>query len=114
MVAANNLAWIYADRREHLELALQLAQRSAAERPGDADVQDTLGWVYYQKQAPKLAIGPFQQSVAGAPLNPTYRYHLALAYARSGDVENARRAVEVALKLNPDFSEAQRLYASLQ
>lgn len=114
VVAANNLAWIYADEGQELDLALKLAQSAVQQVPDRAEMQDTLGWVYYRKELPLLAIRPFEQSIEKDPGNPTYHYHLALAFAKTGDTLQARRAAEKALTLKPDFPDAQRLLASLK
>jgi Tfp pilus assembly protein PilF len=113
-VAANNLAWIYADEAENLDLALQLAQRAADQLPERAELRDTVGWVYYRKQLPQLAIAPFAQAVAQQPENPTFHYHLGLAYVRSGDRVRGREAFERALTLSPEYGEAKRELAYLQ
>ena len=47
--AANNLAQIYVDRNENLDVALQLAQTAKAGLPNSHEVDDTLGWIYYKK-----------------------------------------------------------------
>jgi tetratricopeptide (TPR) repeat protein len=112
-VAANNLAWIYADERQNLDRALQLAQ-TAAEQTGDfAEAWDTLGWVYYRKQLPLLAVEPFERAVAQNPENATFRYHLGLALAGAGDRARSRDALEMALKLQPNFPDAIRQLAAL-
>ena len=51
-VAANNLAWIYAESGTKLDDALRLAQAAAAEMPDNPEIQDTIGWVYYKKELP--------------------------------------------------------------
>jgi hypothetical protein len=48
-VAANNLAQLYVDRNENLDVALQLAQTAKAGLPNSHEVDDTLGWIYYKK-----------------------------------------------------------------
>ena len=79
VIAANNLAYMYAETGGNLDRALSLAQTAVEGAPDSAAVQDTLGWVYYQKQLPDLAIRAFEQSVAKDPDNPIYHYHLGLA-----------------------------------
>jgi tetratricopeptide (TPR) repeat protein len=113
-VAANNLAWILTEEGKDLDEALRLALRAATLAPNRAEIQDTLGWVYYRKELPALAIPPFEKSVSGAPENPMYHYHLGLAHAKSGNTEEARKAVAAALKLKPDFAPARELQASLR
>lgn len=112
-VAANNLAWIYADGNENLDLALQLAQTAKAAMPEQSEINDTLGWVYYRKGLLPQAIRALQHGVQLQPKNPTYHYHLGLALARNGDNAEARRALETALKLNPSFDGAPEASAAI-
>ena len=112
-VAANNLAWIYAEEGEKLDEALRLAQGAAARLPDNAEVNDTIGWIYYKKELPALAIPAFEQSVEKDPANASYHYHLALALSKSGDAPRARAAAQQALKLKPDYAEAQKLLSTL-
>lgn len=54
-VAANNLAWMYTGQNVNLDTALQLAQTAKLQLPDSAEVDDTLGWVYYKKSLSALA-----------------------------------------------------------
>jgi len=115
-VAANNLAWIYAESGDNLIVALQLAKTAHNELPEQAAVNDTLGWVYYKKGMPSLAIPPFEQAANKEPQNPIFRFHLGLAYAQAGNKLKAKAALEQALKLNGQFDgsdEARKTLASL-
>jgi tetratricopeptide (TPR) repeat protein len=112
-VAANNLAWIYAEEGERLDDALRLAQSAAATLQDNPEVQDTIGWIYYKKELPALAIPAFEKSVEKAPDNPSYHYHLGLAYQKAGDPTRARAAAQQALKIKPDYADAQKLLAVL-
>src|SRR5262249_42298151 len=96
-LAANNLAWRYAEEGKNLDVALQLAQTAKAGAPNRHEVDDTLGWIYYKKGLSELAIAPLKRSVSAAPDNPTYLYHLGAAYAQNGDKELARQTLERAL-----------------
>jgi tetratricopeptide (TPR) repeat protein len=107
-VAANNLAWIYADERQNLDLALDLAERATEQIPDYAEAWDTLGWVYQQKQLPLLAVVPFEKAVEKDPNNATFHFHLGLALTGAGDRDRARESLQTALKLQPDFPDAQR------
>jgi Tfp pilus assembly protein PilF len=108
VVAANNLAWIYADERQNLDVAVQLAERAVEQLPDRAALRDTLGWVYYRKQLPRSALVHFEEAVAREPENPTFHYHLGLAHAMGGDLALGRDAFQAALRLKPDFPEAAR------
>ncbi len=105
-VAANNLAWLYAESGDRLDAALELAQRAKARLPKSHEVDDTLGFVHYKRNAPADAIPYFERSVAAAPDNPVYHYHLGLARAKTGDTAGARVAFDRAVALKPGYSEA--------
>jgi tetratricopeptide (TPR) repeat protein len=116
-VAANNLAWMYANKGENLDVALQFAQTASTQLPDRLEVTDTLGWVYQKKGLPKFAIPIFQGVVKKDPQNPQYRYHLGIALASAGDSAAARKELEKALALNSSFAEAadaRRVLATLQ
>jgi tetratricopeptide (TPR) repeat protein len=108
LIAANNLAYIYAQANENLDRALSLAQTAVEQAPDSPDVRDTLGWVYYKKQLPDLAIRAFEESLAKNPDNPIFHYHLGLAAAKQGNLARARRSYQEALKLKPDYTDAQQ------
>jgi len=108
VLAANNLAWIYADERQNLDVALDLAERTTEQIPDYAEAWDTLGWVYHRKQLPLLAIAPFEKAVSKDPANAVFHYHLGLALAGAGDPAKAKESLQMALKLQPGFADAQR------
>jgi putative PEP-CTERM system TPR-repeat lipoprotein len=115
-VAANNLAWVYAEQNINLDQALQMAQMAKQHLPDDPEVSDTLGWIYLKKGFHGQAIEQLQQSVNTNPRKATYQFHLGLAYAKAGDQAKARAALGQALALQPNFSgadEARKTLASL-
>ena len=100
-VAANNLAFIYAEQGQNLDMALQLATAAKQRLPDDASVDDTIGWIYYKKGLPDLAVRPLEESLKKRPDSAEVLFHLGLAYAKLGDNAKARVALERALKLDP-------------
>jgi len=112
-VAANNLASIYADAGENLDVAQRLAETAVAQLPSNADVIDTLGWVYHRRQMYGKAVTQFEQSVATGPDKADYHYHLGLAYTKTGDRVRAREALQTAIKLNPRYKEARDALSQL-
>jgi Flp pilus assembly protein TadD len=115
-VAANNLAWLYATRGQNLDVALRLAETAKARLPAQPEVDDTLGYIYYLKDLPELAVRPLLQSAQADPRNPMPQYHLGLAYAKIGNTSRAREALERALALKPEFQgsdEARKILAAL-
>jgi Flp pilus assembly protein TadD len=116
-VAANNLAFLYAEDAERLDVALQLAETAKRLMPDSADAIDTLGWVYHKRRMPTYAISELQQAVAREPQNGSFLYHLGLAYAQSGDAKLARETLDRALDLDPRSAlaaEARTAMASLK
>jgi tetratricopeptide (TPR) repeat protein len=105
-IAANNLAWLYAENGGNLDVALQLAQSAKRQIPNSSQVDDPLGWVYYKKNLSDLAIRPLQDSVKRDPNDAVHVYHLGLAYLKSGAITKALDAFEAAVRLKPDFKEA--------
>jgi tetratricopeptide (TPR) repeat protein len=104
-VAANNLAWIYAeDGKLDEALRLGLIAQDALRRRPEAD--DTVGWIYLQKGQPVEAVAAFERARERAPQNPLYHYHLGLAYVKTGDQDRARLAFARALELRSDFAGA--------
>jgi putative PEP-CTERM system TPR-repeat lipoprotein len=106
-VAANNLAWLYAESNENLERAVMLAVSASQVMPESPEVLDTLGWVYVKNNLPTLAVPPLVRAVEKNPGNPTYSYHLGLAYEKAGDHSQSRRSLEKALALKADFAGAE-------
>ena len=116
-VAANNLAWMYAESGEQLDVALQLARTASTGLPDQPEVADTLGWIYHKKGLPKLAIPILRQVVEKNPQDPQYRYHLGVVLASLGDSDAAKEQLQKALALKPDFAgadDARRVLATLQ
>ena len=98
-------------------MALQLAQTAKAQLPNQHEIDDTLGWIYYKKGMATRAIESFENSTLKPPTNPSYAYHLGLAYHKNGDTAKARAELERALKLKPDFegaADAKKILESIK
>jgi Tfp pilus assembly protein PilF len=113
-VAANNLAFLYAEEGGNLDVALQLAQTAKQHLPNSAEVDDTLGWVYYKKGLPALAMPAFERAAQAAPKRANYQYHLGLAHAGMGQKAQAKVAFDAALKINPALPGAAEALESLK
>ena len=116
-VAANNLAWIDANNNGNLDMALQLAQTAKAQLPNRHEVDDTLGYIYYKKGLSARAIEALSVSTTRQPDNPSYNYHLALAYHQSGNNIEARKYLEKVVNTKAKFDrleEARKLLESIK
>jgi tetratricopeptide (TPR) repeat protein len=104
---------MYAQDGGNLDVALQLAQTAKQKLPDVHAVDDTLGFVYYKKDLPTLAIPAFERAVQKDPKNASYYHHLGMAYLKAGNKPAAKRALETALKLQPDLPEAPAIRQAL-
>jgi tetratricopeptide (TPR) repeat protein len=114
-VAANNLAFLYAEQGTNLDVALQLATTAKQRLPDDANVDDTIGWIYYKKGMPSMAVRSFEDSLTKKPDAADVLAHLGLAYANIGEHAKARAALERAVKLQPGIGgdEVKRTLAAV-
>jgi tetratricopeptide (TPR) repeat protein len=113
-VAANNLAWIYAEEGGNLDVALNLAQTAKRAEPDNPNFSDTLGFVLLKKGLAASAIPEFQAAVNKSPKNATIQLHLAQAFAADGQGDNARMAAQKALAIDPAFPEASEARAIVE
>jgi Tfp pilus assembly protein PilF len=102
-VAANNLAWIYVASGRHLSEAYDLARTALKALPDEPNVNDTLGWIYFQRQEYDRAKEHLQKSLDKAPNVPTTHYHLGMVYARTGEMDKARESLAKALSYRVEF-----------
>ena len=79
-----------------------------------AAVSDTLGWVYYRKNLPQLALPPLLKAVKAEPLNAEFHYHLGATYAATGDKVKARHALTQALELKLGANDAKHARTLLE
>ena len=128
MIAANNLAWLYAvTGKGNLDEAVRLAQTVVQKNPNIAGFVDTLGWVYYKKNLYAAAVEQLRKAVTlneaqarttnSAP-SAAYQYHLGMALKDKGDKEESRRALEAAIRLSEkapfaEVEEAKKALATL-
>ncbi len=112
-LAANNLAYLTATQKGDPAAALPLARQALRFGGPIPQVLDTLGWVHYLNGEAEEAIQYLEAARRGMPGMPTLRYHLAMAYLKTGRREEARRELEEALSLPYEFPEAQEAMREL-
>lgn len=103
--ACNNLAYLLADSGGNLDEALKYAQRAVELAPDHPAYADTLGWVFYRKGLYPSAINYLKRANM-QPRDVVWKYHLAMAYAKSGNRTDGEATLEAALKLDPNVPEA--------
>jgi Flp pilus assembly protein TadD len=116
-VAANNLAWMYAESGERLDDAVRLARAAAETLPDSPEVLDTLGWVYFQAGLAAQAVAPLAKCLERDPKNATCRYHLGAVYVKTGEPARARESLTQALALQRNATwaaAARRLLSEIE
>jgi tetratricopeptide (TPR) repeat protein len=112
--AANDLAYLLANKSDNLDEALTLAKLAKAAHPRDAAVLDTLGWVYFKLARYDHAIDEFRESLREAPDQAIVHYHLGLAYSGANQLTSAIDALEKALALDPNFPKADQVHLRIE
>jgi tetratricopeptide (TPR) repeat protein len=104
--ATNNLAYLLSEHANQVDEALKFAQKAVELAPTRPAYCDTLGWVLYHKGLYTSAIPYLERANADAG-SVVWKYHLAMAYAKAGDVTRGRTLLTAALKVNPNVPEAK-------
>ena len=112
-LVANNLAYLYLEHGGDVNVALSLAQMVRQKMPNSPETADTLGWAYYKLGSPESAVVQLKECAQKDPNNPTYQYHLGMAYMAARHFDLAQRSLQKALRDNPDFADAANARAAL-
>jgi tetratricopeptide (TPR) repeat protein len=112
LIALNNLAYLLATHTDQLDEALQNAQRARELAPANADVEGTLGWVLYRKGMYDSALRYLKEAsrndgVTTSESAAIRKYHLGMAYLKTGDRELGLRTLASALQINSKLPEAE-------
>jgi tetratricopeptide (TPR) repeat protein len=113
-VAANNLAWLHLQSGRRLDESVRLARLAVEAMPDSSQALDTLGWSYYKSGFAEVAVGPLVKSVEKDPGNAEYRFHLGMAYAKTGDKRRSRDMLLAALKGDGNASWAAEAKQTLE
>jgi len=113
-LAMNNLAFLLADGGTDLAMALAYAHRARQLVPNETSFADTLGWVYFKMNNAEDAVAIFREIVQKDPARAVYHYHLAAALDQKGELAEARKELQIALKNNPSKEDEQKIQELLQ
>lgn len=105
--ALNNLAFLLSDYANKPDEALPYAEKARELAPKQAEYAGTLGWIFYQKGLYETAVTQLAAADSMKQRDPIMKYHLAMAYAKAGDVKRGHETLAAALKLNPNLPEAK-------
>lgn len=113
MVAANNLAWVYAEQGQNLDVALGLAQKAKAQNPGVPSFSDTLAWVMFRKGDYTSAIPLLQDCVKRVPDSAEFHYHLGMVLVSDGQKTAGKAQLQAALNMKLDNQDAEEARKAL-
>lgn len=106
MSAQNNLAYLYSEKFNELDKALDAAQKARELAPNEPHVADTLGWVLFKKKQYSRAVALLQESAGKLPDSAEVQYHLGMASYMMADEAGAKAALGRALEIDPKFPQA--------
>lgn len=106
--ALNNIAYFLADFGRSAE-ALPYATRAAALAGDDANMLDTVGWVYYANGRLDEAEAVLRESLRLDPRMVATQYHLGLVLAKAGKVAEARSAFNETIRRARDAKDEDHL-----
>lgn len=113
----NSLAWLYLERDEQLNKALELAQSAHEKLPDAIPIIDTLGWAYIKRGHYNRAVWILKEAASKAPANPMILFHLGQAQQGNGDMVSAEENLEKVLAMdlpNPYREKARQLLDTLR
>ncbi len=98
LLAMNNLAFLYSERGEKLDRALELATTVYKKAPKNPAVADTLGWIQVMRGEYAPAESLLLKAVKGAPKNSVIRYHLGILRLQQKNYGEAKELLSTAMK----------------
>jgi tetratricopeptide (TPR) repeat protein len=97
------LANYYAQRREHLDVALRAAQSDYRKRGDEIYADDTLGWVLATLGRWELARAYTERAVRLGTQDAEVQYHAGVVALHTGHDREAKARLTAALRENPSF-----------
>ena len=92
-----------------MNVALSLAQTARHSLPDSPNTADTLAWAYIQVGVYGSAIDLLQEALTQTPNDPTFRYHLGVAYQRMKNPAAAATQFRQVLKLDPGYVKGEEI-----
>lgn len=101
------LGMLYAELKNDLEIARTLCQKALELDHQNGLYWKTIGRIYYLKNDYPQALHHLKEAQRRMKKDHEIYYHLGLVYEKMGDLAEARRKWQKALKVNPLFKEAR-------
>jgi len=104
-------------KNNDLDRALALAEKARGLMPQDADVADTLGWIYLKKSSFLMAKKHFNEAIEIMPDRPLFHYHLGMTFYQEKNFPEAIKELKRSIKLGlgeKESKEAERLFEEMK
>ena len=112
--ALNSLGYLFAERGERLDEAVELLKRALAIEPANPSYLDSLGWAYFQQGRLELAEPPLSQAAADLPRSSAVQDHLGDLRFRQQRYAEAAAAWERALAGDGEDVDRARIETKLR
>jgi len=96
--ALNYVGYTWADKRQHLQKALEYIQRAVEQKPESGYIRDSLGWVYFRLGRYDEAVAELKKALALSDEDAEIWEHLGDVYVAMGKTEEALHAYGKAVK----------------
>jgi len=93
--------------------AVEALTQATQTEPANPSAWRYLAAAYFRLRDYAAAEGPARQVALLTPGDPAAHFNLGVVLRKHGDSEGARRSLEEALRLRPDYDDAQRELAKL-
>ncbi len=95
----------------YISNALNVAKRATELWKNDVSTWETIGVMYQTtipvtEEATTWAIDAYQKAIALDPNNPSLHWRLGIVYAQQKNLEEAKKSLEKAIEVKPDFVQA--------
>ncbi len=107
--ALNNLALAYQQLKD--PRALQTAEAALKGAPDNPVILDTLGWILVDSGDAARGVVELRKAIAKAPAARDIRYHLAAGLKKTGDLDGARKELDVLTRGDMKFAQADDVRA---
>ena len=108
----NNLAWLYQQQKD--PRAMATGEKAYQLNPRDPNAMDTLGWILVEQGEAARGLELLKKAADTAPASTAIHYHLAVAWAKSGDKARARQELGDLLTRYKNFPQRQEAQALLK
>ncbi|MCU7937979.1 MAG: PEP-CTERM system TPR-repeat protein PrsT [gamma proteobacterium symbiont of Bathyaustriella thionipta] len=115
VITLNNLAWIKIE--SDVKEAVKLAKTAYEQAPESGAIMDTYGYFLVMDGQYAEGIELLKQAATQLPDDKDIQYHLAFAYEKTGDRENAQSILKNIIDTDDEFLEkkkAQQLYDNIK